>query len=213
MSLPTSSVDICNLSCDVVGEAPIATISPPVTNTEKKLARNYDLCRRKAARIGIWNCCKARAIITRDSVAPAFGFSDRYLLPNDSVRFLRVDDTDSAYTSTMDWKVEGRYLLANASGANSLKVHYVRDETDITIWDPLFTELVVLMTALSISYQITKQQKLTEQINKLISMALPDALSVDGQEGPPKRRQRSRAVNARMYGINDYPGRYTVFSD
>lgn len=221
MALPIAPIDICNMASDQIGEALASSINPPVTEIEKRHARHYEATVKEVLRIGMWNFAIKRAILSRNGVAPLFGFPDQYQLPNDCVRFISIQSTDGAsyfsYTNGLgyegNYQIEGRNLLINASGSASLNIKYISFVEDVTQWDSLFLKLVVLYQALAICYQTTKKQQLVQMINGLIEKSLPDALSIDGQERPPIRRSRSRAIQSRFYGrgSSSIPGMYTNF--
>lgn len=213
MSLPIAPIDIVRLAADQIGEALANTIEPPVTEIEKRFARAYDHTRQRVIRMGVWNCAKARASISRDATAPAFGFPDRYLLPNDCLRFLRFDNSITSITDFDNYEIEGRYVLVNAGGAASINIHYITDVTEVALWDAGLRELIILFLAKAVAYQSTKKKELIAILNDSIKLEMPDAFSIDGQERPPRRKEKSRALNSRrrINGNSGYPGRFTVF--
>lgn len=222
MALPIAPIDIMNMAADQIGEALASSINPPVTEIEKRHARHYEATVREVLRIGLWNFAIKRAILSRNGTAPLFGFPDQYQLPNDCVRFITIQSSNgtpyySFGAGGLDYEgiyqIEGRNILINASGSASLNIKYISFIEDVKQWDPLFLKLVVLYHALAICYQTTKKQQLVQMINGLIEKSLPDALSIDGQERPPIRRSRSRAIQSRFYGrgSRSVPGMYTIF--
>lgn len=209
MGLPASEVDICNMALDFIGQPPIASISPPSTTTEILVARHYDDARQAVLRKYVWNFAKKRSTCSRTGAA-AFDFPDKYQLPNDFVRLLSVQGDREIEQST-DFDIEGRELLIDASGAASIKIRYIRDVTDVTLWDAGFRRLVALTLALDLAYQITKKKAVVEQIDALLRLELPDAVSVDGQEVPPRKIQRSKYITARRITGGSVASKYTVF--
>ena len=197
-AVPASEVEICNLALDRFGERPIANIDNPQTTAEITMARHFAQVRQELLRKYVWNFGKKRASISR-SGTPEFDYADKYQLPNDFVRLLSVNG-DTEVQQSKDYDIEGRELLIDASGAASIKIRYIKDVTDVSQWDSLFRTCMILSLALATAYQFTKKKALVDQINGLLAAELPDAVSIDGQEKPPVRIQRSKYLAARQMG-------------
>lgn len=211
MAVVSSPVDVCNLAQDHVGQPPIASISPPGTDAEILIARNYDKNRRQLLRKGVWNFAKKRVLLSRDAAAPEFDYADRYLLPADYIRFLSVGGYSEKDQSKL-FDISERYVLINNDGSASLKLRYIADITDVSKWDDLFINLLALYIARDIAYPLTKDEAVVKRINELISIETPDAFGTDGQERPPVRIQRSKWLDARRTGVIS-PGYYVDFEE
>lgn len=209
MGLPAAPVDIANMALDLLGQPPVASINPPEnTDAAKLVARHYDAVRQAVLRKYVWNFAKKRITCTRNGT-PAFDFSDAYALPNDFVRLLSING-DTELQQTTDYDIQGRDILLNASGATSVKLRYIRDEKDVNKWDALFRNIVILTLASQCAYQLTKQKSVVERIEGLLKLELPDAVSIDGQERPPQRIQRSKAIAARTRLMSGVASPYTI---
>lgn len=209
MALPTSPVEICNIAADLCGERAISSISPPSTETEKLFARHYDEQRQQLLRQGVWNFAATRMLISRNTTDPEFDYADAYDLPVDCLRVLSVGDID--FRGSTQFVVEGRQILMNNSGADSLKLRYIKDVTDVTKWDAGFRRLMVIQLALQVAYQITKKEKIIERLEALLRAEWKGAFSIDGQETPPTRIQNSKYLTARRLNQNNVASQYTVF--
>lgn len=199
MGAPQSAIEICNMALAHIGEPPIDTIDPPVTEREEIVALQYDDARQNVLRQFVWNFAKCRANISR-SDTPAFDYEDMYALPADFIRLLSVGGSDFEVGQTLDYDIEGRSILINAGGADTIPLRYIKDEELVTTWDPLFRKLVILTLAMQLAFQITGKKEIVAQVESLLTREMPGAASVDGQEVPPKRIQRSRALDARRMG-------------
>lgn len=197
MAVVKDPVGYANLALDKIGQKAIASMSPPSTPTEIIVARNFDPVRRSVLRDGVWNFAKKRLVITRDATAPAFDYTDRYLLPNDFIRFLSINGESEIY-QTRDYDLSEGYLLLNADNANSVNIRYIADITDVTKWDSLFADLFVLRLAQEISFSFARDESVIARLDKLVMKAEAKALGTDGQERPPKRIQRSKYLAARQ---------------
>lgn len=202
MALPASKVDIANMALDFLGHAPpVSNIDSPVTDTEKLLARHFDACRQELLRDNPWNFATKHATIARNTVAPAFDYEDAYDLPNDWVRTLSVEG-DSIVLQSRDFTIAGRQIWMNNGGGASIKLRYVADIEDITTWDAKVRKLLALYVAAATGFQITKKEKVVERVENLIKIYMPAARSIDGQEVPPRRIQRSKYRDARVLFTN-----------
>lgn len=208
MALPTSPVDICNMALDLVAERSISSITPPVTDTEKVLSRHYDEHRQQLLRQGVWNFAYRRILCAR-SRTPAFDFTDAYLLPNDELRVLSVGDKDLRGRTI--YEIEGREIVMNAAAAASIKVRYISDVTDVSLWDAGFRRLMVIGLALEVGYKITGKEKVIERLEALYRAEWKGAFSIDGQEVPPTRIQFSKYLDARRTNTNSADSRYVSF--
>ena len=209
MAAPQSAVDICNIALDHLGEPPIGNIDAPTTNAEKICARHYDRIRRGLLREYVWNFAKKQATITRYGDGPA-DWADAYALPNDFLRFISIGGTgDTSGKETSSYDIQGRYIMTNG-GADSITIRYIFDEVNVSEWDALFVNLCGLVLAEAMAYKFTLKKGVVEQIAALIKQALPKATSIDGQEHPPRRIQRSKYRAARYgYATSYYDGMYT----
>lgn len=216
MTTIISNSGICNLALDYLGErGNVSDIENPTTDEEIVMARHYDTVRRGLLREYIWNFAKKRATISRTGT-PSFDYADEYLLPADCVRLLSISNSDVSYQSLRrDYDIEERKLLINASGAVSLRVRYIYDHTDVSKWDSLFLRLMALYLAEAVAYKFTLKKGVTEQINGMIAQLIPKTVSIDGQERPPRRIQRSKYISARrnsLYQVS-VASPYTVFDE
>lgn len=209
MSAPTSAVNIVNLALDHLGQKPIASLTPPVTDEEVIAARWYDQVRRSLLREYVWNFAKERYVAPRTGT-PDFDYTDAYALPNNFIRLLSIGG-DWEEIQILDYDIEGRDILLNNDGSNALRIRYIKDEEDVTKFDPLFTSLLALNLALKMAYKFSLRKGLVDQINNLLAIETPKAVTVDGQERPPKRIQRSKWLRMRRYGGNiGVAGKYTI---
>lgn len=218
MGVPTSPVHICKMAADQIGEAAesINSIDPPSTETEKLFARHYDQTRRELLREFDWNFAKARDTAARDpdyvGTTGDFDYPDSYTMPNDCLKVLSIGG-ESEIDAKRCFDIEGRSILCDNDTADSLAIRYVKDETDVTLFDSLFIEALILKLALKCCFQLTKKKEIRAAINELFAEALPADVSVDGQERPPRRIQRSkyRDIRLRVGGYYPYPNpKYTV---
>lgn len=209
MAIATSAVDICNLALDLLSQTPVVDIDAPTTREEEICARHYDKVRRQLLRDWVWNFAKKRVMLSR-SGTPEFDFADEYVLPNDCLRVLSVAG-ESEIFQEKDYDIEGRNILLNNGGAASVGLRYIADITNPQLMDAGFINVFSQALALSMAYKFSLKKGLVEQIANQYRLDLPKAVSIDGQERPPRRIQRSKYHRARLMGSSGiYADQYTV---
>jgi hypothetical protein len=200
MSAPTSPVEVCNLSLDLLRYPELVTsIDTPEGDVESLAARWYDALRRSLLRMFPWNFARKRATIARDATAPAFEYADAYVLPNDYVNYVYVGDAPVSDPIT-DFVVEGDRLLIDNDGAASLQLCYIYDCEDVTLFDPIFLMFLVGETAVMFANSLTGLNKAIPAMEKFRDRWEAKARSKNGQENPPKVRYKSPLLTARSRG-------------
>lgn len=193
-----AAVDICNLALSHLGQKPISGIDSPETQAEAVCALHYNPTRRRLLRDWVWNCAKKRVTLSRTGT-PEFDFTDAYALPNDFVRFLSVGG-EYEVDQERDYDIEGSTLLINNDGAASAKMRYIYDLKDVKKMDASFIDTLALLLAVRMSYAFTLKKGLRDELRDMLKEELPKAVTVDGQERPPRRIQRSKYLSARRTG-------------
>ena len=195
MAAPTSPVDICNLALDHVGDLPISSVEVPTDARGEVMARWYDQTRRSVLREYCWNFAQKYTTLARtgDGEGP---HDDKYLMPADCVR-LNVVGTD-IYDRIEDYDISGRYIHTSAGA--SLAIRYNRDIDQVSQMDVLFINILAMRLAIKIAYKMSKKKSIVEMLEGLLSREEGKAISVDGQERPPRRVQRSKYLEARRGG-------------
>ncbi len=192
-----TEVEICNLALDKLGQcADIGNINNPTTENEKVCARWYTDTLEYLLRRYVWNFAITRKSIPRDKLAtPEFDFTDAYKLPSDFVRLLAINGREDL--NALQYDLAGGYILLNSNGADSLKLKYISRVTDVKKFDSGFKHLLVCYLAANMAYRFTQKQTVMERLYKEIELEEAKIVSIDGQEKPPIRIQRSKYGRAR----------------
>lgn len=206
----TSKTDICNLALDLLSAGVVSNVDDPSNATEELLARHYDLCRRKVLRSHSWNFAIKRAVLAADSSDPVFGYTYQFTLPADFVRLLHVCGTEDQIVSPELYQVEGGKILISDtySDAGTLNIKYIYDIKTVSYFDPLFINLLAHELAMVIAYKVTDSNTNVQRVEQLRRDASALARAIDGQERPPIRVERSKALRARRSGYNADNTRY-----
>ncbi len=213
MAAPTSPVAICNLALDHLKQGTVTNIEAPTTTTAVICARWYDTTRRAVLRKHTWSFAKTRRSLSRNSTAPSFGYADAYNLPNDFVRLRSIgDDSIGDYKQlTQPYEIEGDQILINNNEGDSLDITYIKDEILVTKFDPLFVDLLAVELALRMSYKFTLKNTVIVRLNEMATILRAEAKSVNGQDRPPRRVERSKYRRARRSLTSNVAGPITVF--
>lgn len=200
MGAPTSPVEVCNLSLDLLRNPELVdSIETPESDVESLAARWYDAQRRSVLRMFPWNWARKRATIPRDATAPEFEYADAYVLPNDYLNYVYVGDEPVTDPIT-DFVIEGNRLLINNDGAASLKLCYIYDCEDVTLFDPIFLMFLVGELAVVFANSLTGLNKAIPAMEKFRDRWEAKARAKNGQENPPKVRYSSPLISARSQG-------------
>ena len=174
--MATSVVQICNQALDLLGADPIADLEDP-SKAAGLCKRNYPLARDAALRAYPWNCAVARAQLAALASAPLYGFTAAYQLP---VNCLRVLDVDGDPSPGLRWRVEGNTLLADTTGA--LSIRYVRAIEDPARFDALLVQSSAARLAAVICFAVTGKDGLTERLLRVAAGAELEARRIDARE-------------------------------
>ncbi len=209
-STATSKVDVCNLSMDHIGGGIITDIDTPETEQEIKCARWYDATRRALLRAHPWKFAAARAVLSRNTTAPAHSWADAYNIPTKLVRLHFIGD-DSVLDLKMKFAIEGRQILMDNSGATSINIGYTTDEEDVTKFDALFLDLLAVEIAWRLAFGFTLKPSLKKELRETRKELQVEARAVNSQERPPRRIQRSKFIEARRNLTSNVAGPNTIF--
>ncbi len=199
-SRPTSETEICNLALDLLSQRPITSIDTPSTPAAEVCSRWYHPVRAALLRKHPWKFASKRGILTSVSNYDIpFGYENAYALPSDFIRLLGVGDDTTG-------------IITNDSGA--LLIRYIYDVLNVNKMDSLFVDMLVMSLALRISSKFRGSETRTKEIAAELKSIAPGSYSIDGQERPPTRIQRSNWISRRrMNGSRGYGSPYVTFGE
>ena len=197
----SSVTDVCNFALAHLGEARITSVAEDSVSA-RACGLHYNATRREILRAHRWNFAKRRAVLSELTPVPAFGWAHRFGLPDDCLRVLEVNDTESGIRGhDSEWEIEGRELLTNADG---VKLVYIADAQEVSEFDALFIEALAVKLAIDLSETIRGSTGKTEDLErKYQAIVAPLAQRTDGNES--RRRKgllpdNSLSIRARMGG-------------
>ena len=185
-----SEVDICNIALYRVGAERISSLSD--NNKRAKICNDiYSFERDLLLREHPWNFATKRVSLAKTANTPEFGYDSEFQLPSD---YVRVIDTEYGDFETFEYRVEGDKFLCDE---NSVKIEYVYQVTNTSLYDAKFTEALSLRIASRLAYSMVNSSTLQQQIFGEADLALRDARLFDAQEGSPRKLRKSDWTNVR----------------
>lgn len=171
-----TDVSICSNALLRLGDQPINSLSEE--NDRARLASNtYPSVRDALLRGHPWNCAIKRVILSPDLTAPAYGWSQRFLLPGDFIRLLSVGEDGPA-----DYELEDGYILMDESVCY---LRYVYRVSEVK-WDALLVEAATESMRRVFALPITTSASAEANAYNIVQAVLKQARAVDAQENPPE---------------------------
>ena len=196
-----SKLQIINMSLDLIDERSLNSIDNPRTITEQLMVRHFDQRRRAFLRKHTWNFATRRTSLPPLSESVPFGEWDNwYQLPTDYLRFCSLGEFYSQLVGFYQIE-DSRILTRNIQGlgtGDDLPLRYVFDHTNYPKYDPLAIDCLTYELAIFASAKITGKETIRRSLRKEYQDdVFPEAAAIDGQDRPPIKIERSRAIAAR----------------
>lgn len=172
----TSKVEICNVALINLGADTITSLTED-SKEARKCNIIYDVVRKELLRGHPWNFAIKRQQLASEVSTPAFEYDYQFNLPSDCLRALKVFDQVS------EFKIEGKKIVSDDS---TIKLLYIKDETDPAQFDSNFAYLLSLGIAAEIAYDITGNSQQAALMRSRYTQARREAKQWDGQEGSPQ---------------------------
>lgn len=194
-----SKTEIANRVLSKTGDRRVSNIETDPSERAQVINSMYEIVRDNLLQQYPWNFSIKRAQLAKDGTAPAWGYSNRYLLPTDFLSLLSI------YGSP-DYRVEGGYILTNEGAP--LKIKYIKRITSEGEFDAAFTEAFACELAVESSERLnasnTKKQILAQQRDAALKMAFAS----ESIQNPPQERQNDEWLLSRdssvLYDDIDY---------
>ncbi len=140
----------------------------------------------------------------------SFGYADTYTMPSDYLK-LHYIGNDSIDHYRRRYEIQNNQILINNSGASTLSLGYIKDETDVTKFDALFVVLLSAELANNMAYKWTLKNSVIQRLEAILSNRRAEAKAVNGQDRPPKRYEVSKFKRARNQLPFTDAGKLTIF--
>lgn len=193
--MAVTSTDIVNLAATHLGERRYADPFTDTSPTAELLSFRYDFSRREVLRSHTWGAAKVDISLSADATAPTHTWARRFLVPQDSLRLVNIGNTDLEDLHYREWELKGQYIHTDLTAP--LKITYIQDITDTSLFDALLVESIVLHLASTCATAITDDKGLAEGLYSLYERKVEEAKFTDSL-------QRRRPVdNQFQYSVWD----------
>lgn len=136
---PRTVVDICNLALSKIGEPSIKELDGNGGKREKACWKHYDACRRAVLQARGWGFAAASADLNGSEEGGGKALV-AHTLPADCVRVGRC--------SSGEYRLTGRTLYSREA---VVRLHYVRDVTEVRAMSALFVDALATLLAVKLS--------------------------------------------------------------
>jgi len=184
-----SEVDLLNDALSQIGASPIVSIDDGSVSANH-CQRLYPALRDALIRSHHWNWAMTRVELAQDAIPPVTEFAFSYTLPADCLKIVEFAGSNLRTPDSIPlldthgvflYKVEGRKLVTDYGTA---LIVYLARVTNPDLWDPLFYQVVATWLASKLASAIIKDdRKSSELLSKAVTVLMPLATAVDGQEG------------------------------
>mgnify|MGYP006287175661 CR=1 FL=1 len=198
----SSVIDVANRALTKLGSARITSLDDDVKAARAVKSCFYDILDAEL-RKNRWSFAMKRSSLAALSDAPAFGYSYQYQLPTD---FLRLDMLDDRYPDvvmdnyinyeTSEYAIEGGKILANIEAP--LKIRYVYQCYDPSLWDALFKEALACKIAAEICEDLTQSNEKRNLAAGEYKVAILDAIKANAIERPPQALPDDQLIISRI---------------
>lgn len=196
-----TETDIKNLALNRIGQTVLTEtqFGDDIVSNAKFCNLNYDQTRQALLRSHLWRFAGAVVSLTAGDVDDLGQWTYGWALPDD---FLRMkywwDDNNSRKeVSLYSYEIVGLMMYTNETPA---KIKYIKDVEDVTEFDPLFTEVLVLALAMKIVMPITQSLKMKIDLQEELKPLMVLVRTIDKQEQNTVGRGEADTWNDALFG-------------
>jgi hypothetical protein len=184
--VPDAETMIANRALQKLGASRVMSMGDDTKNGRACHAC-YAALRDAELRAHGWKFATARATLAELDEAPAWGFAHQFEAPADCLRLLQVGESPAG-DSLADYRsapqpvfaYEGGRILTNLSAP--LNIRYVRRVTDVSRFDPLFSEALAARMAVELADELTDSPSKASVAQGMYKDAIRQAVRVDAIE-------------------------------
>jgi hypothetical protein len=186
--MATLVTEILNMSLSRIGSKRLAYSGTTETDLDANTTLEAILCnlqyeqtRDSVLRSHWWRFASTRAVLALDTETPSSEWDYQFILPEDFLRMKSIYEDRFSDANLDSYALEGTFLLTNES---SMSIRYIRKVTDVTEFDPLFIEVLVLHLALKLIPALagTKSEALTLDVKQDLKNLTSQVRAIDRQE-------------------------------
>lgn len=179
-------IDLCNNALDLVGASSIDSLDEG--SPESRLVnRLHGQVIDAVLRAYPWNSAQMRQVLEPLQVAPSWGYSTAFALPEAPDYCLRVLEVGKP-EQTIDWRIESLYdggankRIIACNQTASLPILFIRRLTDPALMDPLLVDVMAAELAMRLAAKLTESATRIERLSALTRARYRSAIGVDARE-------------------------------
>ncbi|MBN2591639.1 MAG: hypothetical protein JXA96_17365 [Sedimentisphaerales bacterium] len=201
--MASTEVEIVNMALNRIGQ-PSITSAQYTAGTEvvpSYCVLHYAQCRDFLLRMHLWRFAIARATLTATTDDPIGQWTYAWSLPSDYLRMLYWwDDNDTKKeVSLYSYELAGKVMYTNET---PVKIKYIKKETTVTNFDPLFMEVLILQLARRLVVPIAGvKNTLKKDIDEELVPLMHKVRVIDKQEQNTVGRGEMDTWNDAMFGF------------
>lgn len=196
----TSVTDISNLALTRIGHSQISNLDENSKGADL-CTLHYPICRDAVLRAHPWNFAIRRATLAQSATTPNHEFTYYHVLPSDCLKVIRTNWEADGLTSTAIYSYpdsfniwDSEYRIESVSGVGKciathesvVKIEYIAQITDTSLFDPLFVDLLAQRMAAELAPAFTDTQSMSKAMWDIYQAKLAEARTTDAQEGTPR---------------------------
>lgn len=193
-----STVAIANSAAYHLGAEPILSFDDG-TKFADYCKNSYDVDRQAVLRVHPWNFAKKRVVLSPSTTTPPFKYSYQFVMPTDCLRILTGE---GSFYKFDDYEIEDRKILCDLT---TLQLIYIRNETDPTKFDSVFTEVLALYMAWKSCYHLTKSRTLKADLWEQYQFKLSNAKTINAQEISPRNLEADEWIDSHQGAYRPIP--------
>ncbi len=177
-----SITEICNMSLGRLGAKRINDFNDGTESSPQAIQcrLHYEQTKKALLRSYKWPFARARETLSAKTETPDFEYEFQYALPIDYLFYISPYEGRSSDVNILTFTIEGDFFLTDEE---TVELRFIKNIDDVTKFDSLFVETLVLRLALKILPAISGgNSRLSEDIRVELRAAEAQARAVAGQE-------------------------------
>lgn len=196
--MASSVVELCNMALNALGQESILELSDD-SKQARACNERYATARDAVLREHLWNCATKRAVLTKLSNAPVWGFANAFQIPADFIRFTSLDDLTFKYR--IEGGDDGRVLVTDEGTVN---LRYVFRLENVPQMDEGLKATIAARLAYELAFKLTSNMVLARSLFAVYKDKIAGAQLQDSQESPVEPLENRSWVDARFAATDDH---------
>lgn len=171
-----SKTQIANRALNKLGQGRVSNIDTDPSVAAITMSQLWDTVRDATLQMYPWNFATKRTDLAPDSSAPSWGYSTSFSIPSDCLQLLEIKDD-------IDYKIEGNKILCDED--DIIYIKYIRREDDVSMYPPIFVEMLSHNLAIESCDRITDDTNLKAVLIQQAKDLREKVLATDSVENLP----------------------------